>query len=81
MSGLPTSLIDDTGHLVVPQEIPAVLGLIRGDESAASIANRLGVTESEVRSWENLFLTAGILALQKSLAADISYPTTGVPRP
>ena len=46
--------------------IPAgVLALLRGDISARCLADRFGVTESLVYEWRDVFIVAGVLALNE----------------
>ncbi len=67
----------------------SVLALIRGDLTVSCVADRFGVTEAEVREWQDTFLVAGILALNTLMhsgprvddddGGGISDPTTTQP--
>ncbi len=45
----------------------SVLAMLRGDVTASCVADRFGVTESQVHRWSDTFLVAGILALDDLL--------------
>jgi len=41
----------------------AVMSLLRREDSVRGVADRFGVTESQVHEWLDMFVIAGVLAL------------------
>ena len=54
----------------MPHEIKivaAVLAHIRGELTAAHVADMFGVTEAQVHAWKDIFQVAGVVALMNAL--------------
>ena len=45
----------------------AILSFIRGEVSAACVAERFGVAEQRVNEWADLFIVAGIVELTRAV--------------
>jgi hypothetical protein len=48
-------------------KIPAaMMSLLRGTESVRGISERLGVTETQVHQWKDIFFAAGVIAIYEA---------------
>jgi hypothetical protein len=63
--GMPVTTIRQPSGPTPREMENAVLELIRGEVPAKELAGRLGVTQNDLREWEQVYMTAGREALER----------------